>query len=60
MAIYWFYDNICFFINVKLSNYDPVKALTRDGAAWCVRACVRALSKLRAFDIWLTSGANSW
>lgn len=36
MAVYWMYDNTCFFINIKLSSYDPVKALTRDGAAWCV------------------------
>ena len=34
MTVYWFYDNTCFFINVKLSTYDPVKALSRDGAAW--------------------------
>lgn len=36
MAVYWLYDNTCFFIMIKLSSYDPVKALTRDGAAWYV------------------------
>lgn len=34
MAIYWFYDNTCFFIIVKLSTFDQRTAISRDGAAW--------------------------
>jgi len=34
MAIYWFYDNTCFLIIVKLSTFDQRTAIARDGAAW--------------------------
>lgn len=34
MAVYWFYDNTCFFIIVKLSTFDQRTAIARDGAAW--------------------------
>lgn len=44
MTVYWFYDNTCFLINVKLSSFDQRTALTRDGAAW---------SLANAISIWL-------
>jgi hypothetical protein len=44
MTVYWFYDNTCFFINIKLSSFDQRVALTRDGAAW---------SLANAISMWL-------